>query len=199
MGLTIGLTGGIASGKSTVSNMLKEYGFSIIDADVIAREVVEKGKPAYLKIVEEFGEGILQADGIIDRLKLGSMIFQDVEKREILNSIIHPFIRKSMMEQREFYINQDKGTIIMDIPLLFESKLTYMVDKTIVVYVDFDVQLKRLMDRNSFSEEEARERINSQMPLQKKRDLADEVIDNNGTINETRDQLLRIMESLDLN
>jgi dephospho-CoA kinase len=193
MSLVIGLTGGIASGKSTVSNMLKEMTITVIDADVEARLAVEKGEPAYQKIVAEFGEDIVLPGGDIDRQKLGSIIFHNAEKRQLLNGIVHPEVRKRMNNQVEAARERGEQVIVLDIPLLFESKLTHMVEKTILVYVDRDIQLKRLMERNSLSLEEAEARVKSQMPLSDKVPLADAVINNNGTITESQKQLIEIL------
>lgn len=193
MSLVIGLTGGIASGKSTVSNMLKEMNITVVDADIEARLAVENGEPAYQKIIQEFGREILLENDEIDRQKLGSIIFHDVEKRQLLNSIVHPEVRNRMNNKIESAIKGGEQVVILDIPLLFESKLTHMVQKTILVYVDRDVQLKRLMERNSLSLEEAEARIKSQMPLSEKVALADVVIDNNGSLNETKKQLSEIL------
>lgn len=196
--LTIGLTGGIASGKSTVSNMLTDMGIPVIDADLIARKVVEPGEEAYKKIVETFGKDILHPNLSIDRVKLGSIIFNDENKRLILNQIVHPAVRQKMLADREDYIAHGEKTVILDIPLLFESKLTKIVDRTILVYVDREIQLKRLMERNNFSKEEAEARINSQMPLVEKVQMADEVLNNNGDINETKKQLVQLLHSWDI-
>jgi len=195
MALIIGLTGGIASGKSTVSNMLKEKGITVVDADVEARLAVETGEPAYLKIVENFGSDILLPDGGIDRPKLGSIIFHNEEKRRVLNEIVHPDVRRRMNDKREIAVNRGEKAVVLDIPLLFESRLEYMADKTILVYVDAPVQLSRLMSRNGLSREEAEARIKSQMDLKIKINLANAVIDNNGTIEETKKQLDSILES----
>ncbi|WP_369902323.1 dephospho-CoA kinase [Bacillus manliponensis] len=193
MTVVIGLTGGIASGKSTVSNMFGELHIPVIDADVIAREVVEPGKEAYNKIVEAFGNEILEKNGELDRAKLGGIIFHDKEKRMQLNHIVHPAVRKEMKEQKEAYIREGREVVVLDIPLLFESRLTELVDYTFVVYVDGNTQLTRLMNRNGFTEEEAKARIASQMQLEEKVALADYVINNNGTIEETRAQLREIL------
>jgi dephospho-CoA kinase len=193
MSLVIGLTGGIASGKSTVSNMLKEMNITVVDADLEARLAVEKGEPAYQKIISGFGADILLDNGEIDRQKLGSIIFHDSEKRQLLNSIVHPEVRVRMNNKIESAIQGGEQVVVLDIPLLFESKLTRMVQKTILVYVDREVQLKRLMERNSLSLEEAEARIKSQMPLSEKVALADEVIDNNGSLTETNKQLREIL------
>nr|WP_309099702.1 dephospho-CoA kinase [Fredinandcohnia onubensis] len=192
MALTIGLTGGIASGKSTVSQMFKEAGIVVVDADVIARKVVEVGEEAYEQIVQSFGKDILLPDETIDRQKLGSVVFFDEEKRLLLNSIVHPAVRKQMLKEKEEHLNNGEETVILDIPLLFESKLTALVDRTLLVYVDYETQLARLMNRNNLTKGEAEARIQSQMPLKDKIQLADAVIDNNNTIEATKEQLYEI-------
>lgn len=193
MTLVIGLTGGIASGKSTVSTMFKEMDITVIDADVEARLAVQIGEPAYEKIREVFGQEILLPNGEIDRQKLGSVIFHDADKRQVLNSIVHPEVRKRMTVQIDRAKEQKEEMIVLDIPLLFESKLTYMVNKVLLVYVDKTIQLNRLMARNQLSANEAVARINSQMLLSEKVKLADAVIDNNGSIQETKKQLNEIL------
>jgi dephospho-CoA kinase len=193
MSLVIGLTGGIASGKSTVSTMFKEMNITVIDADVEARLAVEKGEPAYLKIIAEFGQEILQPNEEIDRAKLGSIIFHQAEKRQLLNEIVHPEVRRRMKNKIEQAKQNKEEIVVLDIPLLFESKLTYMVDKTLLVYVDRNIQLHRLMDRNSLTYEDAEARIQSQMPLKEKVSLADSVINNNGSLLDTRKQLNDIL------
>jgi dephospho-CoA kinase len=192
MSLVIGLTGGIASGKSTVSTMFKEMNIRVVDADVEARLAVMKGEAAYFQIIDTFGKDIL-LDGEIDRQELGSIIFHQEEKRKLLNEIVHPEVRKRMMEQVEKAQQTGEEVIVLDIPLLFESKLTYMVEKTILVYVDYDIQLERLMKRNSLSIDDAKARIQSQMPLNEKIKLADAVINNNGSIEETKKQLINVL------
>lgn len=193
MSLTVGLTGGIASGKSTVSSLLIEKGYTVIDADIEARLAVEKGEEAYQEIVRHFGERVLLKDGSIDRAELGSIIFHDEKERKALNSIVHPAVRKRMTAKKEQAISRNEQMIILDIPLLFESKLQYMCDKTLLVYADEGIQLQRLMQRNQLSEKEAMARIHSQMPLREKKALADAVIDNNGRIEETEKQLWDIL------
>ncbi|WJQ06488.1 dephospho-CoA kinase [Geobacillus stearothermophilus] len=197
MAFTIGLTGGIASGKSTVSAMMRELGLPVIDADEAARAVVRPGEEAYRQIVAAFGPGILRADGEIDRAKLGAIVFNDEQQRKVLNAIVHPAVRKKMLAEKEAHIRSGAKTVVLDIPLLFESGLTHWVDKVLVVYVDDDVQLRRLMARNGFTEEEALARIRSQWPMAEKVKRADAVIDNNGTIEETHRQLLAILHQWD--
>ncbi|MGP4082671.1 dephospho-CoA kinase [Pseudalkalibacillus sp. R45] len=195
--LIVGLTGGIASGKSTISEMIQEMNIPVIDADKIAREVVLPGEPAYKQIVEFFGTGILEEDSRLNRKKLGAIIFNDEEKRLKLNSIVHPAVRKRMLERRDELLEKHEA-VVMDIPLLFESKLTHMVDRTLLVYVDKETQLKRLMGRDHSSSEEALSRIRSQIPLDEKKKWANEVIDNNGTIEESRQQLIHIFTKWDI-
>ena len=187
--LTIGLTGGIASGKSTVAAMFRDLHIPVIDADEIAHRVTAIDGEAYQSIVETFGSDILDSNGAIDRRKLGAIVFHDEQKRKQLNAIVHPLVRKHMLQQKEQYARKGEKAVVLDIPLLFESKLEHLVDRILVVYVDEQTQLRRLCERNGFSVEEARARMKAQMPLGEKRKKADAVIDNNGTIEETKRQL----------
>lgn len=191
--MIIGLTGSIASGKSTVANMLSEMGFPIIDADLVARIVVEKGTATLETIKEVFGTQVIHEDGTLNREELGALIFSDPSKRKQLNDIMHPAIREEMLVQRQQLVQQGNPVIIMDIPLLFESRLQSFVDKILVVTVTEQKQLERLMARNGFTHEEARLRIQSQLPLSVKEEGADAVIYNNETIEETKQQLLKIL------
>jgi len=193
MALIIGLTGGIASGKSTVASMLKKGGIPVIDADVESRLAVEKGEEAYDRIVNHFSKNILLEDGSIDRAKLGEIIFNNNEERMKLNEIVHPAVRKRMLQKKEHAENNGEPVIILDIPLLFESEFTELVDKTLLVFVDEDIQLQRLMERNHYSRQEALARIHSQMPLTEKKRLADVIIDNNGSIEQTELQLKNVL------
>ncbi len=193
-----GITGGIATGKSTVSNMIKEFGFTVIDADVVAREVMEPGREAYMKVVEHFGKEILLDNEQIDRQKLGAIVFHNEEKRQLLNSLVHPAVRKEMLKQKEEAERRGEKAVFLDIPLLYEGRLTYLVEKVIVVYTDVNTQLKRLMSRNQLSKDEALARIHSQMSIEEKRKLADEVIDNRGSLDQTRQQLVAILQKYDL-
>ncbi|HLQ74370.1 MAG TPA: dephospho-CoA kinase [Bacillota bacterium] len=190
---TIGLTGGIASGKTTISELFRTLNVRVIDADVIARDVVKRGRKPYEKIVQSFGNNILLDNGEIDRQKLGKIIFAQKEKRELLNQIVHPAVRKQMLEERDRYLKEGHQLVVLDIPLLFEGDLTHLVDKTIVVYVRRDVQFERLVTRNQLSTDDAEQRIASQMPLEEKVKLADATIDNNGTVEESCEQLKTIL------
>ncbi|MFT9600885.1 dephospho-CoA kinase [Mesobacillus sp.] len=198
MSLVIGLTGGIASGKSTISAMFTGMGITVIDADIEARLAVEPGEKAYNDIVSHFGTEILEEDRTINRPRLGEIIFNNEEKRLLLNSIVHPAVRERMAQKRAKAEEANERAVVMDIPLLFESKLTGLVEKIIVVYVDEQTQLDRLMKRNRFSEEEAYSRIKSQMPLKDKVSLADAVIDNSGSIEQSRQQLLDILSEWEI-
>lgn len=192
--IVIGLTGGIASGKSTVSKMLENAGIPVIDADRYSREAVEPGEKAYKEIVAHFGEGILHGDRTIDRKKLGAIIFNDEAERKKLNAIVHPAVRKKMNERKNFYRKEGREAVVLDIPLLFESQLQGTVDKIMLVYVNEHVQLKRLMERDGSTKEEALSRIRSQIPLENKKTGADAVIDNNGSQSETESQLYEILK-----
>ena len=190
----IGLTGGIASGKTTVSNYLKEKGFTVLDADVYARKTTEKDGPAIPGIISEFGEAIIDGDGHLNRKKLGDIIFNDPEKREKLNDIVHPLIRQMMNSDEEKYKQLDH--VFLDIPLLFENGLDQRCDVTVTVYVDRAVQIDRLSERNSLTRDEALSRINSQMPLSDKKERSDVVIDNNGTLKELYEQVDKFINTL---
>ncbi|PAV30409.1 dephospho-CoA kinase [Virgibacillus profundi] len=194
MTLVIGLTGSIASGKSTVSLMFDDFKIPVVDADKISREVVNPGEQAYESIINTFGREILLEDNTLDRKKLGAIIFADDNKRKLLNEIVHPAVRENMLKQRDAYVNAEANCVVLDIPLLFESKLSHFVDKIVVVYVDEEVQLDRLMKRDGYSEEEAKQRIKSQISVKEKAQLADAVIDNNGTKNESYEQLKALLK-----
>lgn len=191
--MIIGLTGSIASGKSTVSNMLRELGYPIIDADLVARVVVEKGTKTLETIKDAFGEKVILKDGSLNREKLGEIIFSSPHDRKQLNDIMHPAIREEMLRQKDALLRGGYDTIIMDIPLLFESKLQSYVNKILVVTVTEEVQLERLMARNNYTLEEAKARIQSQLPLSIKEQGADAVIYNNGTLESTEEQLKKIL------
>ncbi len=196
--MIIGLTGSIASGKSTISAMLKEKGYPIIDADLVARLVVEPGTSNLREIERTFGNAVMNADGTINRDALGKLIFDDPAKRKQLNDLMHPAIRSEMLRQRDELFESGQKTLIMDIPLLFESRLQHFVDKILVVSVTEEMQLQRLMSRNSLSKEEATSRIQSQLPISEKEKGADAVIYNNGTIEQSKEQLERILVEWDI-
>lgn len=190
--MIIGLTGSIASGKSTVAKMMAELGLPIVDADLVARAVVEPGTATLKTIAENFGHDILQEDGHLNRAKLGDIIFHEPAKRKTLNDIIHPAIRAEMLRQRDALLDAGEKHVVMDIPLLFESQLQHFVERIVVVSVDEEVQLHRLMERNGLSKEDALARIRSQLPLSIKEQGAHAVIYNNEKLEQTKEQLKKI-------
>ncbi|WP_284699723.1 dephospho-CoA kinase [Planococcus beigongshangi] len=192
--MIIGLTGSIASGKSTVSKMLEQKGYPIVDADIVARQVVEPGTDTLKEIEKLFGSEVIKADGSMDREKVAALIFTDPAQRKRLNDIIHPAIRTEMLRQKNEFIKAGHKTVIMDIPLLFESKLQHFVDKILVVSVTEENQLARLMERNGLNEKDARSRIASQLPMFVKEEGADAVIYNNGSVDEAARQLDKILK-----
>lgn len=193
--MIIGLTGGIASGKSTVSRMLEERGAIIVDADRISREIVMPGSPVLQTIAEEFGAELILEDGTLDRKRLGAMIFADEHKRLRLNEIMHPPIRAEMQRRiSEFENRHPERLIVADIPLLYESNLQHMFPEVMVVYVPVSLQLERLMKRDGLTKEEAMARIRAQMPIEDKRRLADIVIDNSQDLEATAEQLDQFMK-----
>ncbi|PTG08473.1 dephospho-CoA kinase [Staphylococcus chromogenes] len=184
----IGLTGGIATGKSTVAELLKAHGFKIVDADIASRKAVEKGSVGLKKVVAEFGEEALTEEGEMNREYIGQQIFYDDLKREKLNAIIHPIVREIMENEKKQYLAQGHD-VVMDIPLLFENGLEKTVDEVWLVYTSPSIQIDRLMERNQLSIEDAKARIYSQISIDKKSRMADVVIDNFGTKLELKQNL----------
>ena len=188
--LIAGLTGGIATGKSTVSAFFRELGAHIIDADQYAKKAVIPKRPAWHKIVAAFGPSILQEDGVIDRSGLGEIVFNDPTSKKKLEAIVHPVVRQMMLDKIDQIGRAPHSPlIVLDIPLLFESGWHEMVDKVIVVYIPKELQLKRLMERDQLTKPQVLARIHSQMPIAAKRVLADVVIDNSRSIDETKQQV----------
>ncbi len=195
--LLVGLTGGIASGKSTVSDMLKELGASIIDFDVIAREVVQPGKPAWKDIVDYFGRQVLAEDGSLNRKKLSKIVFSDLEKRKKLESFTHPRIHEKFVEQVNDIVKEDPNAIIVvSVPLMIELNLQYMFHKNILVYIPQEKQIERLAKRDSISKEEAANILKAQLPIDEKKGYVDFIINNEGSIDETRKQVEELWKSL---
>ena len=197
--LIVGLTGGIVSGKSTVAQMFKQLGAEIIDADKIARAVVQPGERAWENIVHYFGKEVLQDNKEINRKELAKIVFADKERLEKLNKITHPeimaIIKNKIREMRSK--ESSDGTIcIIELPLLFEANLEGMMDKVVVVYLKREEQIKRLFIRNHLTQEEAISRIDSQMPLEKKLQQADYVIDNHAPIDQTKKQVSQVWHEL---
>lgn len=193
----IGLTGGIATGKSTVSAMLKKAGAIVVDADRIARDVVKKGLPAYREIVAQFGTEVLLPDGEINRNMLGDIIFNDHQKKQLLNSIVHPYVNEEVNRQIiQIQKTHPNAVIVLDIPLLIEAGMYDDLSEIIVVYTPQDIQIQRLMQRDRISEADALARVQSQMSIEEKKQQATLVIDNSGTIENTRRLTLDIFKRL---
>lgn len=183
--LSVGLTGGIASGKSLVAGLFARRGGLLIDADAAAREAVLPGSPGLQAIVDAFGPDIITGSGELDREKLGSIVFSDPGKRASLDAILHPIILGAMFARTgELQRRGYAGIVVCDIPLLFECGLQKRFDATVVVYADTGTRIERLASRNGLSRQAARQRLDAQMPLSEKRLRADYVIDNNGSVAE---------------
>ncbi|MBU0651279.1 MAG: dephospho-CoA kinase [Proteobacteria bacterium] len=185
--MNVGLTGGIACGKSTVARMLAEKGAVLIDFDEMAHAVEDSGGPVWREIVRHFGEEILHEDRTIDRRKLGETVFADREKRELLNRLVHPAIFEEWQRRlEEIRARHADAIIVSDIPLLVEAGLKEMVDLVLLVYITPEEQIRRVMARDGFSREEAERRLAAQMPIEEKLRWADIVIHNEGSPEETR-------------
>lgn len=192
----IGLTGGIASGKSTVSRLLSELGAPIVDADAIAHAVVAPGQPAWRQIIAYFGDQILCSDGSINRRKLGDIVFSDTEKRKRLEEITHPAIWRQVSAEARMAEAAGYRVVVLDVPLLLETDWNRMVDEVWVVYVDHQTQIQRLIARDSLTPQQAEMRIASQLSLEEKKQYADVVIDNSGSPESTRCQVKKLWERL---
>lgn len=192
-----GLTGGIATGKSTVSRFFTEAGARVIDADRIARDMVVQGRPEWRKIVDRFGESILLPNGDIDRVRLGDIVFNDPDARSALNQIVHPPVFDEINRTIDRISAESPDTvIILDVPLLIESGMKRDLALVILVYTSPEIQLQRLMNRDEIPEKDALARIQSQMPIDAKKQYADMVIDNSGSVEQTRNQTFHIYENL---
>ncbi len=195
--LVVGITGGIATGKSTVSEMLKELGSPLIDFDELARRVVEPGKPAWKQIVEYFGRDVLLEDNTLNRKKLSEIVFSDLEKKKMLERFVHPRIYKEFIKEIERIVKEDPDAIIqVAVPLLIELNQQYRFHKIVVVYASRETQIKRLMKRDNISREQAENILKSQLPIEEKVGFADFVINNEGSLEETRRQVVELWEKL---
>ncbi|KAK7337426.1 hypothetical protein VNO77_18000 [Canavalia gladiata] len=189
----VGLTGGIASGKSTVSNLFKSHDIPVVDADVVARDVLRKGTGGWKKVVEAFGDEILLDNGEVNRSWLGQIVFSDADKRQYLNRLLAPYISRGIFwEVLKLWLKGYK-VIVLDVPLLFEAKMDKFTKPIVVVSVDPETQIQRLLARDRSSEEDARNRVNAQMPLDVKRSKADIVIDNTGSLDELNQQFQKVL------
>jgi dephospho-CoA kinase len=195
--LLVGLTGGIATGKSTVDAVLRDLGAIIVDADVLAREVVEPGEPALAEIAAEFGPGVLTADGRLDRKALGAIVFADPERRRALEAMTHPRMRERLQRRvDELTAENFRGLVFYDAAVLIESGSHHAMDRIVVVVTDEATQLSRLMARDGIGRDEALRKIKSQIPLAEKAKLADYVIDNSGDRAATEAEVRRVCQAL---
>jgi dephospho-CoA kinase len=193
----VGLTGGIGSGKSTVARMFQDEGAQVIDFDYLARLVVEPDKPAWRDIVDYFGRDILSSDRTLNRPALARIVFSDGTSRKVLEDFTHPRI----FEERDTIIEAIKrrhpcAIVMMDVPLLFELGLRGMFDKVILAYVPRAVQIERVVKRSGLAREDVEKRLNAQIPIEDKRSLSDYVIDNEGSLHHTRDQVTKVTHEL---
>lgn len=193
----IGLTGGFKTGKSTVAGMLLEFGAEVIDADKLAHKALKPDSSTYKKIIKEFGEKFLDDEGRINRRKLAKLVFSNKEKLNLLNSIIHPYVIDKVKEKiyRTKQSNPN-AIVIVDAPLLYEAGMQNMMDKIIVVLATKNKQIQRARQTTSLSEYEVKRRIKSQLPLSKKEKLANIVIENNGTLEDTRSQVKKMWKKI---
>ena len=193
----LGVTGGIASGKTAVSRMLEELGARTIDFDVLSRVVVEPGKPAWKEVVAYFGEQVLLGDKTLDRKKLAEIVFHDPEKRKKLEGFIHPRIYEEFSRRVQEYASADPEVIIqVAVPLLVEANLQHFFHKILLVYIPAQMQIERLMDRDRISREMAVKMLSSQLPIEEKRSHADFIVDNSGSLEETRRQVKEVWKKL---
>lgn len=195
MAKVIGLTGGIATGKSTVSELLTAYGFKVVDADIASRKAVSKDSKGLEEVRELFGPEAIDENGEMDRKYVADQIFNHPEKRLELNKIVHPKVREIMEDEKQAYLKEGYN-VIMDIPLLFENELEKTVDEVWLVYTSESVQIDRLMERNDLTVEEAKARVYSQISIDKKSRMADHVIDNLGDKLELKQNLEHLLEEL---
>jgi dephospho-CoA kinase len=192
----VGLTGGIASGKSTVAKILERLGAAVINADALSREVVEPRKEAWREIIDAFGAGILQPDQTLDRQKLRTVIFNDRDGRKKLEAIIHPRVRALAEERIREHAVAGYSIIVYEVPLLFEGNLHEWLRPVILVACDVDTQRTRLQERDQLTQTEAQKHIDAQMSLEEKRRLADYVIENDGSLANLEQQVRTVLEKI---
>jgi dephospho-CoA kinase len=199
----LGLSGGIGSGKSTVTRILDELGATTIDADAIVHEQQAAGQPMLREIAAAFGDEVIAADGTLDREALGAVVFRDEKARARLGLIVHPPVIAEMMRRAKAAVEANEALVVLDIPLLFEGRVNGRgsgaimdFDETLCVWVSREVQLERTMARDACTSDEAERRIEAQLPIDEKRKMADHVIDNSGSIEETRAQVVALVERL---
>ena len=185
----VGLTGGISSGKSTVSSYLKQLKIPVIDADEVARKVVEPNSQGAREIRKTFGSDVFEEDGSLNRQKLGALIFSNAENRQKLDDLLQPLIKIMILDEIEEYRQKGETMIVLDLPLLFEKHYEKLCEEIIVVYIPRKLQLERLMKRNQYTKQEALSRIDSQLSIEEKRKRATVLLDNQGTIQQLYQQV----------
>ena len=185
----VGLTGGISSGKSTVSSYLKQLKIPVIDADEVARKVVEPNSQGAIEIRKAFGSDVFEEDGSLNRKKLGALIFSNTENRKKLDELLQPLIKIMILDEIEEYRQKGENMIVLDLPLLFEKQYEELCEEIIVVYIPKELQLERLMKRNQYTKQEALSRIDSQLSIEEKRKRATVLLDNQGTIQQLYHQV----------
>ena len=190
----LGLTGSIATGKSTVVQIFQECQIPVVDGDLLAKGLQEKGSPALDLIAETFGSDILLPEGKLNRERLAQIVFSSEKDLQKLNELLDPFLRQAFQEAIDKHAYSGHKLLVVDIPLLFERNYRDIFDEVMLVYTDSSRQLERLMNRNQFSQEEAQKRINAQWPIDKKKELADTIIDNSGSLEATKQQVLNWLE-----
>ena len=191
----MGLTGGVGSGKSTVAEMLRELGATVVDADEATHAVYEPGSPGFDAVVREFGDEYVDG-GRIDRSRLGELVFHDDDARRRLNSIVHPLVRDWMAQRTAEAAERGAEVVVQDVPLLFENGLERLFSTVVLVYVPEEVQVERLVSSRGFTPERARAMIAAQMPIESKRGLAHHVINNTGAREETLSQVKAVWKQL---
>jgi len=199
--VVVGLTGGYGTGKSTAAKFFKQLGARLIDADSISRKILSKGEETWQEVIHFFGQKILDSNGSIDRAKLADLIFKDEALRRRLNEVAHPRIRLEIEEEIKKFRNlkseiQPPKILIIDAPLLLEAGMQDLVDCLIVVNLHYEEQIKRVMERDNLNQKEAIKRISAQLPISAKLEVANYVIDNKGTFEETREQVEKIWKTI---
>ena len=203
MTFILGLSGGIGSGKSTVTRILAELGATTIDADAIVHEQQAAGQPMLTEIAAAFGDEVIASDGTLDREALGAIVFRDTEARARLGMLVHPPVIAEMMRRAKVAVEANEPVVVLDIPLLFEGRVNGRgsgaimdFDETVCVWVSREVQIERTMARDACAADEAERRIAAQLPIDEKRKMADHVIDNSGTLEQTRAQVVALVARL---
>lgn len=188
MAFVLGITGGIATGKSSVVQYFKDFGFPVVDADIIARHLLDKNTPAYNEVVSVFGLEILKENGEINRQVLGDLVFKHPDKLKRLDELMAPFLQEKILTMIK-QVSQNQKLVIVDVPLMYEKGYDEWMDQVAVVYCTPEQQLKRLMQRNQLTEQEAEQRMNSQLPIEMKKLLAEVVFDNSNNLPQTLQQV----------